>query len=206
MSRLFKAEFLISVADLRHLPAPAGSEVAFVGRSNAGKSSALNALTNRKRLAFVSKAPGRTQHINFFEVDEGRFLVDLPGYGFAGVPLEVKGQWDALVGTYLRERSSLAGLVLIMDSRHPLKPSDLHLLEWFSPCGKPVHVLLTKADKLSRQTGDSRLREVRARLAASYPLCTAQLFSSSSRLGLDEAREVIEGLLFGPDQQRLALK
>ena len=125
-------------------------EIAFAGRSNAGKSSAINSLTNRSRLAFVSKTPGRTQNLNFFQLDTG-FLVDLPGYGYAKVPPEVRQHWEGLLSTYLQTRESLHGMVLIMDVRHPLTPLDRQMLDWFSPTGKPVHILLTKSDKLSRQ-------------------------------------------------------
>ena len=180
-------EFLTTVAETHALPPPHGTEVAFVGRSNAGKSSAINALTQRKRMAFVSKTPGRTQHINFFRVAPGRYLVDLPGYGYAAVPVQEKARWNQLVGDYLRGRSSLRGVVLIMDIRHPLRELDLQLLEWIRPAGTEVHVLLTKADKLGNQQAAATLRDVESRLREYYPGCSVQLFSSPRKIGLAEA-------------------
>lgn len=176
---------------MQNLPAEEGMEIAFAGRSNAGKSSALNTLTNRGRLAFVSKTPGRTQLINFFQLKQGRFLVDLPGYGYAKVPLEVRKHWEVLLSKYLQERRSLCGLVLIIDSRHPLKPLDLQMLDWFVPTGKAVHILLTKADKLNRQQANRTLSSVRDHLQHSYPQCTVQLFSSLTSKGTEEAKKVI---------------
>jgi GTP-binding protein len=130
-------------------------EVAFAGRSNAGKSSAINTLAGRRRLAFASKTPGRTQLINFFSIASGAYLVDLPGYGYAGVPLPVRAHWESLVGEYVGKRESLAGVVVVMDARHPLTPLDRQLLDWLTPAGRRVHVLLTKADKLSKQAAQS---------------------------------------------------
>jgi len=184
------AHFYTSVAHLRDLPFSRG-EVAFAGRSNAGKSSALNLLTRIKRLAFTSKTPGRTQLINFFELSPDRYLVDLPGYGYAKVPPEVKAQWEGLLSRYLQERETLLGMVLIMDARHPLTPLDRRMLDWFTPTDKPVHILLSKADKLSNNERVQTLRRVRQELA-SYPTVTVQLFSSLSRMGADEASQVIE--------------
>lgn len=184
-------EFYISAHQLRDLPPPQGVEIAFAGRSNAGKSSAINALSRRNRLAFVSKTPGRTQLINFFSFGPGRFLVDLPGYGFAKVPGEIRDHWQKVLSGYLQTRDSLRGMALVMDARHPLTPLDRQMLDWFLPTGKPVHILLTKADKLSRQETSQTLRSVRAVLAQSYPNCTAQLFSSLKRDGLEEAEQVI---------------
>ena len=147
------------------------------------------------RLAFVSKTPGRTQHINFFSVGEDRFLVDLPGYGFANAPFAVKAHWEELVGGYLETREQLTGLVLIMDARHPLKDLDRDLLAWFMPQNKPVHVLLTKCDKLSRQAKIEALRHVQTELAKLPIQSSAQLFSSLSREGLEEAITTIWQLL-----------
>lgn len=183
--------FYTTVAAECDLPASSRVEVAFAGRSNAGKSSAINALTRRHRLAFVSKTPGRTQHINFFSLSPGRFLVDLPGYGYAEVPGEMKRYWEELLSGYLQTRSQLRGLVVVMDVRHPLKPLDLQMLDWFFPTGKPVHVLLTKADKLTRQDAIAQLRKTAEVLAADYPGCTVQLFSASARTGLDEAENLL---------------
>jgi GTP-binding protein len=182
---MLNATFHITVAQIRDLPVDSLAEVAFAGRSNAGKSSAINTLCNHKRLAFVSKMPGRTQHLNFFRVEDGRFLVDLPGYGFARAPKDQKHVWQALIGGYLAKRPQLAGLVLIMDSRHPLTELDRSLLEWFRPSGKPVHVLLSKSDKLSRGPAQQTLRQVRAELAEMGMNATVQLFSSLKRDGAD---------------------
>ncbi|MEW5788452.1 MAG: ribosome biogenesis GTP-binding protein YihA/YsxC [Pseudomonadota bacterium] len=184
---MLNASFHITVASIRDLPADSLAEVAFAGRSNAGKSSAINTLCNHKRLAFVSKMPGRTQHLNFFRVDEGRFLVDLPGYGFARAPKDQKHTWQSLIGGYLADRPQLAGLVLIMDCRHPLTELDRSLLDWFRPAGKPVHVLLSKSDKLSRGPSLQVLRQVRQELADLGLDATVQLFSSLKRDGVDEA-------------------
>ena len=188
---MLNASFHVTVASVRDLPADSLAEVSFAGRSNAGKSSAINTLCNHRRLAFVSKMPGRTQHLNFFRVEEGRFLVDLPGYGFARAPKDQKHVWQALIGGYLANRPQLAGLVLIMDSRHPLTELDRSLLEWFRPSGKPVHVLLSKSDKLSRGPAQQTLRQVRAELSAMGLNATAQLFSSLKRDGAEEAEAVL---------------
>jgi GTP-binding protein len=193
MNLLAQAQFVIGVAELSQLPADRGCEVAFAGRSNAGKSSAINALTGRRRLAFVSKTPGRTQQINYFALAPDRYLVDLPGYGYAKVPAEVQSQWNQLLSTYLRSRAALRGLVVIMDVRHPLTPLDQQLLDWFAPTEKPVLVLLTKADKLTRQRGAAHLRSVRNALTQ----CEVILFSSVSGTGVEEARQFIEALLAG---------
>lgn len=185
------AQFYISADKLTDLPPPRGVEIAFAGRSNAGKSSAINTLANRNRLAFVSKTPGRTQLINFFSLGDDRFLVDLPGYGYAKVPEAMRLHWQKVLSRYLMERESLHGLVLIMDARHPLTQLDHQMLNWFLPTGKPVHVLLSKADKLGKQQAAATLRAVRAELGRSYPNCTAQLFSSLRRVGIEEAEAVI---------------
>jgi len=183
------AHFLLGVAHTHDLPPPTGFEVAFAGRSNAGKSSAINVLVNRSRLAYVSKTPGRTQQINFYGLGEDRYLVDLPGYGFAGVPLEIKRHWHELVGEYVAKRPCLRGVVLIMDSRHPMTPLDRQLIEWVGKSGLGVHVLLSKCDKLSRSVQQATLRTVRAELLPYGNDCSAQLFSSLDRTGLDEARD-----------------
>lgn len=187
MSVFQRAEFYTTVNDLRSLPLAEGVEIAFAGRSNAGKSSAINALTNRGRLAFVSKTPGRTQHLNFFRSGDNGFLVDLPGYGYAKVPPEVRQHWEHLLSTYLQTRKSLYGMVLIMDVRHPLTPLDRRMLTWFAPTGKPIHVLLTKSDKLARQHAQKALKEVGSFLREAYPQCSVQLFSSVTREGVGEA-------------------
>lgn len=191
MPVLRNASFFVTVAHLRDLPPESIVEVAFAGRSNAGKSSAINTLADHTRLAFVSKTPGRTQHLNYFRVADGKFLVDLPGYGYAKAPEEVRDTWEGLIGPYLSARSPLAGVVLIMDSRHPLTDLDVQLIEWFAPTGKPLHILLTKADKLTRQQQAATLREVRAAVAALGEQCSAQLFSSLKKSGIDEAERTL---------------
>ena len=193
MGLFSQAAFYTTVNHLKDLPLHGGKEVAFVGRSNAGKSSAINTLANHTRLAFTSKTPGRTQHINFFELGDDRFLVDLPGYGYAKVPPDVQAHWEHLLSEYLQTREALCGLVVIMDARHPLTELDQGMLDWFAPTGKPVHILLTKSDKLSRQQSTQTLREVKAFLQENFPQCTAQLISSLKKVGMDEAEAVIAG-------------
>lgn len=195
MGLFSKAAFFTTVNHLRDLPRHGGREVAFVGRSNAGKSSAINTLANHTRLAFTSKTPGRTQHLNYFSLGDGNFLVDLPGYGYAKVPPESKRHWEALLGEYLQTREELAGLVVIMDARHPLTELDAAMLDWFAPTNKPVHILLTKSDKLSRQQATLTLNRVKSYLADHFPHCSAQLFSSLKKLGMEEAEAVIAGWL-----------
>lgn len=190
------ASFYISAHTLRDLPQPIGIEVAFAGRSNAGKSSALNTLANHNRLAYVSKQPGRTQLINFFALGDERFLVDLPGYGYAKVPQAMRAHWQSVLADYLTFRTSLYGLVLVMDSRHPLTPLDRQMLDWFCPSGKPVHVLLTKSDKLSRSTASQTLQAVKKELNETWGNCTVQLFSSLKKQGVEEAEKIIGEWLF----------
>ncbi|HXU93578.1 MAG TPA: ribosome biogenesis GTP-binding protein YihA/YsxC [Gallionella sp.] len=195
MGLFSKAAFYTTVNDLRDLPLHGGREVAFVGRSNAGKSSAINTLANHVRLAYTSKTPGRTQHLNYFSLGDNNFLVDLPGYGYAKVPPDVQKHWEKLLGDYLQTREELAGLVVIMDSRHPLTALDEGMLDWFAPTGKPVHVLLTKSDKLSRQQATKTLSSVKSYLNEHFPNCSVQLFSSLKKLGMEEAEAVIAGWL-----------
>jgi len=185
----------MSVHDPRELPKPTVAEIAFAGRSNAGKSSAINTLAGRRRLAFVSKTPGRTQLINFFSLDGRAFLVDLPGYGYAGVPGEVQAHWQVLVGEYIANRESLAGVVVVMDARHPLTPLDRTLLQWLRDAGRPAHVLLTKSDKLSKQVARNTLDRVRRELKDLVPGSTAQLFSSLKNEGMDEAGATVARLV-----------
>ena len=182
--------FFTSAADEMGLPR-SQAEVAFAGRSNAGKSSALNALAQRHRLAFVSKTPGRTQQINFFSLGGERFLVDLPGYGYAKVPRGMRNEWELLISGYLQLRAQLRGLIVIMDIRHPMKPLDRQLLEWFEGTGKPAHILLAKSDKLGRQPALEQLRNTAKILAADFPDVSVQLFSAHARVGLDEAEAVL---------------
>jgi len=191
---LSKAAYTLSVHDPRELPAPGAAEIAFEGRSNAGKSSAINTLTGRRRLAYVSKAPGRTQLINFFSLDGRAFLVDLPGYGYAGVPAEVRDHWETLVGDYIANRESLAAVVVVMDARHPLMPLDRQLLSWLRAAGLPAHILLTKADKLSKQAGRVTLDRVRRELIQLAPRSTVQLFSSLKGEGIAEAAGTLSRL------------
>lgn len=185
------AVFTISAAKLSDLPPPSGAEIAFAGRSNSGKSSAINTLAGRTRLAFVSKTPGRTQLINFFRLENGAFLVDLPGYGYADVPEEVRRQWQGVLAAYLTRRTSICGLVLIMDARRPLTDLDRQMLEWFGPTGKPIHILLTKADKMTRTEAAKVLQATRSALAPWADQVSAQLFSSLKKIGVDEAERVI---------------
>jgi len=217
MSLLWQARFFTTVNHLRDLPKIQVPEIAFAGRSNAGKSTALNLLCNQKKLAFASKTPGRTQHINYFSIggahvgqhrkDETRvdeiraLLVDLPGYGYAEVSGSAKLHWQELLGDYVQRRDQLAALILIMDSRRPFNDLDIQMLEWFAPTGKPIHCLLTKADKLSRNDAVNALRLARTVLASyadddgkPFPF-TAQLFSALKRTGIEEANDVILDLL-----------
>lgn len=203
MHILHTAKFLKSAASLRDMPADNGWEVAFAGRSNAGKSSALNALASHKGLARVSKTPGRTQLLNVFSIDDDRRLIDLPGYGYAKVPIGVRDQWRGMVDGFLRAREALKGLVLIMDSRHPLKDFDRQMLDYAEGIGKPCHVLLTKADKLSRNEATSTLHAVRKELDADGSAdarVSVQLFSATAKTGVDEARAVIARWLAIPDR------
>jgi GTP-binding protein len=183
--------FLASAHALGELLPDSGREVAFAGRSNAGKSSAINALANKHRLAFVSKTPGRTQTINFFDAGKNQRWVDLPGYGFAKVPQREREYWGELISAYLMSRNSLAGLILLADSRHGIKPLDAQLIGWFAPTARPVHVLLTKADKLGQSESARILRDTRAELARHYPQCTVQLFSATANKGVAEANALI---------------
>lgn len=187
-----KAVFLLSVANLSQLPPDEGIEVAIVGRSNSGKSSILNQLTQNKQLARVSKTPGRTQHINLFGLDAQRRIADLPGYGYAKVPVSMKQHWQMMLDAYLRERQCLRGLVLIMDIRHPLKEFDQHFLNWCSQCGLEVHVVLNKSDKLSYSAMKSTLLQVEKKLADYPGTLTIQTFSALKGLGVDELRTVLD--------------
>ncbi|MDA8415737.1 MAG: ribosome biogenesis GTP-binding protein YihA/YsxC [Betaproteobacteria bacterium] len=199
-----RARFHITVDALSGLPPDDRMEVAFAGRSNAGKSSAINSLTMRQRLAFSSKTPGRTQHINYFSLEEEGYLVDLPGYGYAEVPKSVKLHWQRLLADYLATRMALSGLVLLMDIRHPLTVLDQQLLQWFAPRKRPVIVLLTKSDKLSRSVRLQTAGMVRKELGnMGLPLSVIP-FSSVNREGVEEAREVI-GSLWRPLAQRVSV-
>ena len=192
MSLFQKLRFHITVNHMRDLP-DTRREIAFVGRSNAGKSSALNTLANHVRLAYVSKTPGRTQHINYFSLGDDLYLVDLPGYGYAQVPVAVRAHWEKLLGQYLQTRRALIGLVLIMDARHPLKPLDVQMLDFFHITGRPVHILLSKADKLSKNDQIKTLSAVKKALKpfAERQQISVQLFSSLKKQGIEEVNNVV---------------
>lgn len=189
---LAQAEFVLSANALAQLPKDSQAEVAFAGRSNAGKSSALNALCNQNSLARTSKTPGRTQHLVYFRITENRYLVDLPGYGYAKVPIAVRDHWQAFITRYFQIREPLVGLVLVMDVRHPLRDYDLQMLDYAFKRNISVHCLLTKADKLGRSEQARTLAGVKKELAGR---ASVQLFSGSAKLGLDEARDVVTGWL-----------
>jgi GTP-binding protein len=191
MTLFRNAIYHASAHHLRDLPPAVGIEIAFAGRSNAGKSSAINTLADHNRLAYVSKQPGRTQLINFFSLGDEKYLVDLPGYGYAKVPESLRNHWQQVLSAYLSERFSLHGLVLVMDARHPLQPLDWQMLHWFLPTGKPVHILLTKSDKLSKSESIKTLRTVQGELAEFASTCTVQLFSSLKKQGVEQADKVI---------------
>lgn len=216
MSRLWQARFFTTVNHLRDLPKFEVPEIAFAGRSNAGKSTAINILCNQKNLAHASRTPGRTQHINFFSIGGAHvaqhrkdpvkedeieaFLVDLPGYGYAEVSGGAKLHWQKLLGEYLMSRQQLAGLVLLMDARRPFQPLDIQMLEWFAGTGKPVHCILTKSDKLNRNESGKALQQTRTTLKSyvdekgqPFPF-SCQLFSAPKRIGLDEATGWIQHL------------
>ena len=197
MSILQNVSFVISTNHFDELPSDSGREIAFAGRSNAGKSSAINTLTNKTRLAFVSKQPGRTQLINFFKIKDMQSLVDLPGYGFAKVPKPMKDHWRKLLPKYLQERKSLIGLVLVVDIRRELTELDTQMLDWFAPQKKPIHVLLTKSDKVSKDKSLRTLNKINNELKEKWGgkfnvECSAQLFSSLKTQGIEKATEKIE--------------
>lgn len=192
-----QARFLTSVAGIRGLPPDRGREVAFAGRSNAGKSSAINALTGRRDLARTSRTPGRTRLINFFELDEGRRLVDLPGYGYARVPRAMSRGWGTLVGRYLESRRSLAGVVVLMDIRHSPTELDTTLLDWCRAADLPVLAVLTKADKLARGRRAAALSEVSARLARYGDAVCTMAFSATKQIGRRELAQALDAWLGG---------
>ena len=189
------ARFLTSAAKLAQCPPDEGWEVAFAGRSNAGKSSAINSLTGNRKLAKTSKTPGRTQLINFFELSGCQRLVDLPGYGFAKVPQAVKQEWTRQLENYLQRRQSLRGLILMMDIRHPLQPFDQQMLGWALQAAMPVHILLTKSDKLKKGPAKSTLLKVRGQLAAHGEMVSVQLFSALRHTGTEELVKVLDAWL-----------
>ncbi|MET0086331.1 MAG: ribosome biogenesis GTP-binding protein YihA/YsxC [Sedimenticola sp.] len=187
-----QARFLTSAAKLNQSPADEGIEVAFAGRSNAGKSSAINTLCQQRNLARTSKTPGRTQLLNFFALDEQRRLVDLPGYGYAKVAEKVKLQWQKELAAYLEQRQSLRGIILLVDVRHPLKEFDQQMLDWSAQIDLPVHILLTKADKLKHGAASKALLQIRKAVAPFGEQVSVQLFSSLKRQGVDQAHSVLD--------------
>jgi GTP-binding protein len=194
MAQFPHTEFLTSAWEPWQFPPDIGAEVTFAGRSNAGKSSALNAITGKAQLARVSKTPGRTQLINFFSVGPQRRLSDLPGYGFAKVPAEMQQHWRDLLARYVERRTSLRGIVIVMDARRPLTDYDRHMLAWVDARGLPVHLLLTKADKLNKSEAQAALRSV---LRETGHIASAQLFSAIAKTGVHEARATVLKLLEG---------
>lgn len=192
MSHYPTVNYLTGAWQAKQFPPDIGVEVAFAGRSNSGKSSAINAITGRRAIARISKTPGRTQLINFFELGPNEKLVDLPGYGFAKVPPEMQRHWHELMTSYFESRVALRGLIILMDSRHPLKDTDLQMLEWGRLRGLRCHVLLSKADKLSQSEASKTLRAVQAELQSH---ATVQLFSATAGRGVDEGRRVLDELL-----------
>lgn len=187
-----QTRFILGTPDARRAPADEGVEVAFAGRSNAGKSSALNVLTGQRALARISKAPGRTREINFFEVQDGIRLVDLPGYGYAKVSRSMKQQWQRNISTYLETRQSLGGVIVLMDVRHPLKEIDQQILGWCHAANLLTHVLLTKSDKLKRGPAKAALLQTRKALQSLHPEATLQLFSAHTRDGAEELQRVLD--------------
>ena len=194
-----QAKFMLSASKLSEAPMDQGKEIAFAGRSNAGKSSALNTLTRQKSLARISKTPGRTQLLNFFEIDEQRKFVDLPGYGYAKVPLAVKKQWHKMMETYLHKRNCLAGIILVMDVRHPLTEFDTQMIQWCEFTQLPLHILLTKMDKLNFGAAKNVLFKVQGELEAVNVNVSVQLFSSLKKIGISELHQVLDNWFEGED-------
>ncbi|MEM7703990.1 MAG: ribosome biogenesis GTP-binding protein YihA/YsxC [Pseudomonadota bacterium] len=197
--RFRAARYGLNAHRVNQLPDDSGGEVAFAGRSNAGKSTVINAMTDQKSLARTSKTPGRTQHMVVFELDGGQRLIDLPGYGYAKVSQKLREHWDQELDRYFRSRRSLRGLILIMDIRHPLKPFDLQFLKWCQRVELPCHVLLNKADKLKRGPANAVLLKVRADLKKHKLRATCQTFSGHTRAGIEQTYEVLEDWLGPPE-------
>jgi len=187
-----QTKFMLSASKVTEAPEDQGKEIAFAGRSNAGKSSALNTLTRQNALARISKTPGRTQLLNFFEVDAQHKLVDLPGYGYAKVPLQVKKQWHKMMEDYLHQRDSLCGIVLVSDIRHPLTDFDMQMIEWCEYARLPLHMLLTKSDKLNYGAAKNTLLKVQRELQQSDIEVTLQLFSSLKKKGIEEVHDLLD--------------
>ena len=192
MSQYKKATFLLSAADVKQLPPDEGIEVAIVGRSNAGKSSVLNCITQNKKLARVSKTPGRTQQINVFVLDEDRRLMDLPGYGFAKAPIREQRKWEKTINDYFDDRTCLQGLVLVMDIRHPFKEMDMQMLDFCQHHDLSVHIVLNKSDKLSKGAAKSILLDAEPLLSAYGDLVTMQTFSALKNNGTKELQTVLD--------------
>ena len=195
-----QAKFINSSPHLKNTPADQGKEIAFAGRSNAGKSSAINTLTRQNALARTSKTPGRTQMLNFFEINAERRFVDLPGYGYAKVPIDVKQEWHKLMETYLTHRKSLCAIILVMDVRHPLTEFDWQMIEWCKHTDLPLHILLTKADKLTYGAAKNTLLQVQKALTDIDIPLTMQLFSALKKTGIDEVHEALDQL-FGRETE-----
>lgn len=187
-----QAKFVSSAPRLQDAPPDQGMEIAFAGRSNAGKSSAINALVQQNALARVSKTPGRTQLLNFFEIDAQRKLVDLPGYGYAKVPEAIKRDWQKMMENYLKNRKALCGIVLVMDIRHPLTEFDWQMVEWCEHTQLPLHILLTKADKLKYGAAKNTLLKVQKELSRVEIVVSLQLFSSLHKTGIDDVHQVLD--------------
>ncbi|MDF1582615.1 MAG: ribosome biogenesis GTP-binding protein YihA/YsxC [Methyloprofundus sp.] len=203
-SLYYQAKFLLSAPELTLAPGDTGREIAFAGRSNAGKSSALNTLTNQRALARISKTPGRTQLLNFFTLnDEQHRFVDLPGYGYAKVPVAIKQKWQRLMETYLSDRQSLYGIILVMDIRHPLTEFDRQMIEWCNYSKKPLHILLTKADKLNYGAAKNTLLGVQRELKDSDMPISLQLFSALKKSGIDEIHQRLDEWFQAPDSDEI---
>ncbi|MDD4914453.1 MAG: ribosome biogenesis GTP-binding protein YihA/YsxC [Methylococcales bacterium] len=187
-----QAKFINSAPRLQDAPPDQGMEIAFAGRSNSGKSSAINTLVQQNALARVSKTPGRTQLLNFFAIDDSRKLVDLPGYGYAKVPESIKKEWQKMMETYLKERKALCGIVLIMDIRHPLTEFDWQMVEWCEHSGLPLHILLTKADKLNYGAAKNTQLKVQRELGKASIAVTIQLFSALNKTGIDDIHYILD--------------
>ncbi len=199
-----QAKFINSSPHLKNTPADEGLEIAFAGRSNAGKSSAINTLTRQNSLARISKTPGRTQMLNFFEINERLRFVDLPGYGYAKVPLDIKQEWHKLMETYLLNRKSLCAIILVMDIRHPLTEFDWQMVEWCQHSALPLHILLTKADKLTYGAGKNTLLQVQRELKGFNMPMSIQLFSSLKKIGVDEVHQALDKLFTTAPQLEMA--
>lgn len=191
-SAYFNTHFMLSASRVDEAPEDSGKEIAFAGRSNAGKSSAINTLTRQKALARTSKTPGRTQLLNFFQINEQQRFVDLPGFGYAKVPLAVKKQWHAMMEKYLVQRQSLCGIILVMDVRHPLTEFDWQMINWCQHSELPMHILLTKSDKLKFGAAKNTLLNVQKQLQETSIQVSVQLFSSLKRVGIDESHRVLD--------------